>query len=182
VSFDSEVRKRGHNDANFGIGTLETGCEHTPNRVYLTGAQKRKTPVPEKGPGSNCRMGEGLGGWGHATRHVQLTSKLPDRSVTLQKFFRALRTSPTRCCGTSAQFACASARTAFERQGHPLAVRIFQVSQVDKATAPFDDVAGADREPVGKSAASGTLSQTHGPFSFTQGAPQLLCRLTREAG
>src|SRR5439155_12213634 len=104
-------------------------------------------PAP-KGPGSVRRMGEGLGGWGHATRRVRSTVQTLGGSWLGRNFFRGLLAGVAPAAGGRTG-AFAFARVG--RQRDLPSIRKLKVTQIDMPAAAFDDVAGADREPARKS-------------------------------
>src|ERR1700722_8978878 len=93
-------------------------------------------------------MGEGLGGWGHATRRVRTIPETRPRPTPAQFF------SSFFSCWVAAVSASAGADAGLRpcrqigRQINLAAIRKFQISQADMAPAAFDHVAGADREPA----------------------------------
>src|SRR5436853_7065166 len=95
------------------------------------------------GPGSVRRMGEGLGGWGHATRRGGSTRQSVGGSWPVRIFFRP---------GFRAVVAGGTARCHpfHSRQGDRPPIRKLEITQVDTPATSLDDITRAVREPAGK--------------------------------
>ena len=102
----------------------------------------KRRPRRPKGPGSIRRMGEGLGGWGHATRR-QIKKRANLWGVpSIRKLFSvrgpsAHTPSPRRV-----------PRTCLDRQINVTAIGKLKITQLDTTTAALDHKPSPDREPT----------------------------------
>ena len=108
---------------------------------------QKEDPGTRKGPGSIRRMGEGLGGWGHATRRLTTQrARPPAPFLSLCKIIFGSLLAPAR----RVDGARARPLRQIGRQTDLPAIGKFKISQVDTAAAALDDVAGTDREAARK--------------------------------
>src|SRR5207302_10388779 len=92
-------------------------------------------------------MGEGLGGWGHATRRAGSTPDPAGRSHRGSIFFRS---GFAGLAGAAGRPLRGGLGRQIGRQFDLPSVRKFEISQVDKAATALDDIARAGRKAARK--------------------------------
>ena len=106
-------------------------------------------------------MGEGLGGWGHATRRKDSTPEFSGRSTRGYIFFRG------GFWGMAGAAVRGRPLGQIRRQIDLPAVRKFEITQMDKAAAALDDIARAGRDSARKT----TDLSSHGTLPVEMAPP-----------